>query len=122
MKKLASTLTCILTTALAMAQIPDRVPIDSVLKVTIYTANKQKVLNYSSKQFDALFFEFFTKKADPAILLTKEEFYGYTIQIAIYSDRLVVLYPDEKVAASANKLRWFAESYEKYAEKKPIRK
>ncbi len=87
---------------------------DMSLKETIYNENKVKVLNYSLKEFDALFFEFFDKKLDASLLLTKEEFYTYTIQIAIFSDRLAALYPDQKEIAATNKKKWFAEAYEDY--------
>ena len=87
---------------------------DALLKEALYKEHKAKVLNYSKKEFDTLFFEFFDKKADPNVLLTKQEFYKYTIQIAIFSDRLAALYPDQKEIAEASKKKWFAETYEDY--------
>ena len=87
---------------------------DDLLKDSLYAVNKVKVLNYSLKQFDQLFFEFFDKKSDSQLVLTKSEFYNYTIQIAIFSDRLAALYPDQKQIAAKNKKKWFAESYEDY--------
>jgi hypothetical protein len=87
---------------------------DDVLKETIYNANKTKVLNYSMKDFEKLFFEFNDKKYDQNILLTKEEFYTYTVKIAIFSDRLATLYPKEKEVAAASKKKWLSESYEDY--------
>ena len=87
---------------------------DIMLKDRIYNSNKKKVLNYSMKQYDALFFDFSSKKASATQVLTKEEFYNYTIQIAIFSDRLASLYPEEKEIAEKNKKKWFAESYEDY--------
>ena len=87
---------------------------DMSLKETIYNENRVKVLNYSLKEFDALFFEFFDKKSNASLVLTKREFYAYTIQIAIFSDRLAALYPDQKEIAAANKKKWFAEAYEDY--------
>ena len=87
---------------------------DFLLKERIYEKNKKKVLNYSMKQFDALFFDFSSKKASVTQVLTEEEFYTYTIQIAIFSDRLASLYPEEKEIAEQNKKKWFAESYEDY--------
>lgn len=71
-------------------------------------------MNFSLKEFDALFFEFFDKKSDPNSVLTKEEFYKYTIQIAIFSDRLAALYLDQKEIAAESKKKWFAENYEDY--------
>ena len=87
---------------------------DMLLKEAIYNENRVKVLNFSLKEFDALFFEFFDKKSNPNLVLTKEEFYKYTIQIAIFSDRLAALYPDQKENAAENKKKWFAENYEDY--------
>ena len=87
---------------------------DAILKERIYQENKKKVSNYSLKQFDALFFEFFDKKTNADLILTKQEFYEYTIQIAIFSDRLASLYPEEKEIAEKSKKKWFAESYEDY--------
>ncbi|HEX9150665.1 MAG TPA: hypothetical protein VF842_01195 [Flavobacterium sp.] len=95
---------------------------DALLKEAIYKANKVKVLNFSLKQFDALFFEFFDKKANSNLVLTKEEFYRYTIQIAIFSDRLAALYPDQKEIAAENKKKWFAETYEDYLLSKATQK
>lgn len=87
---------------------------DGLLKDSIYVANKKKVSNFSLKQFDQLFFEFSNKKGMPDMILTKKEFYSYTIQIGAFSDRLAVLYPREKEAAEASKKKWFAESYQDY--------
>ncbi|HRM11555.1 MAG TPA: hypothetical protein PLV47_00980 [Flavobacterium sp.] len=95
---------------------------DTLLKEEIYNENRVKVLNFSLKEFDALFFEFFNKKANPNLVLTKEEFYKYTIQIAIFSDRLVALYPDQKEMAAENKKKWFAEKYEDYLLSKATQK
>ncbi|MDI5895377.1 hypothetical protein [Flavobacterium algoritolerans] len=87
---------------------------DMILKEAIYNENRVKVLNFSMKEFDRLFFEFSDKKSNPNLVLTKEEFYKYTIQIAIFSDRLAALYPDQKEVAAENKKKWFAENYEDY--------
>ena len=76
---------------------------DMLLKETIYNENRVKVLNFSSKEFDGLFFEYFDKKSNPSLILTKEEYYKYTIQIAVFSDRLAALYPAEKEIATENK-------------------
>ncbi|WDF63852.1 hypothetical protein [Flavobacterium sp. KACC 22763] len=74
------------------------------------------------KDFDKLFFEFFNKKTNPDILLTKTEFYNYTVQIAAFSDRLVKLYPDQKEVAEKNKETWLSENYEDYLEYKASQK
>src|SRR6188768_4171410 len=61
---------------------------DRLLQDSIYKSNKKKVLNFSMKEFDALFFEYFNRKNNPNVTLTKTEFYTYTVQIATFSDRL----------------------------------
>lgn len=114
MKKIILILTLSLSINLLCAQEKKVNTADALLKETIYNENKKKVINYSLKDFDALFFEFFQKKSNPDIVLTKEEFYTYTIKIAIFSDRLAVLYPKEKETAAKNKEKWFAENYEDY--------
>jgi hypothetical protein len=95
---------------------------DDELKETIYIANKTKVLNYSMKDFEKLFFEFNEKKFNQNILLTKEEFYTYTVKIAIFSDRLATLYPKEKEVAAESKKKWLSESYEDYLLSKQTQK
>lgn len=95
---------------------------DDVLKETIYNENKTKVLNYSMKDFEKLFFEFSDKKFDPNLTLTKEEFYTYTVKIAIFSDRLAILYPKEKEVAAASKKKWLSENYEDYLVSKQTQK
>ncbi|WP_128414863.1 hypothetical protein [Flavobacterium sp. Root186] len=74
------------------------------------------------KEFDTLFFEFFTRKNDPDVLLTKTQFYNYTVQIATFSDRLAKLYPDQKEVARQNKEQWLSERYEDYLEYKGSQK
>ena len=87
---------------------------DEVLKDSLYNANKRKVLNFSMKEFDALFFDFFNKKVNPNLLLNKKEFYGYTVKIAAFSDRLASLYPAQKETANESKKKWMSETYEDY--------
>jgi phosphatidate phosphatase PAH1 len=95
---------------------------DQLLQDSIYKSNKKKVLNFSMKEFDTLFFEFFSRKNDPDVILTKTEFYNYTVQIATFSDRLAHLYPDQKEIAATNKEKWLSESYEEYLEYKASQK
>lgn len=104
----------LLLVEVANAQEAKAVAPDQLLKESIYNKSRVKVLNFSLKQFDALFFEFFDKKLDPNVLLTKEEFYTYTMQIAAFSERLAKLYPDQKDLAAENKKKWFGENYEDY--------
>jgi hypothetical protein len=112
MKKLVSIFFIVFFLNTAFVQ--DRGSSGVALKEIIYKENRAKVLNFSMKDFDRVFFEFSDKKATANLVLTKEAFYKYTIQIAAFSDRLGVLYPDQKEMAEASKKKWFAESYEDY--------
>lgn len=95
---------------------------DQLVQDSIYKSTKKKVLNFSMKDFDNLFFEFFNAKSDPNRTLSKIEFYNYTVQIATFSDRLASLYPDQKQVAAENKEKWLSESYEDYLEYKASQK
>ncbi|KIQ24193.1 hypothetical protein SAMN05444387_1927 [Flavobacterium pectinovorum] len=95
---------------------------DQLLQDSIYKSNKKKVLNFSMKEFDSLFFEYFSSKNNPDLVLSKTEFYTYTVQIATFSDRLAKLYPDQKEVAEQNKEKWLSESYEEYLDYKANQK
>jgi hypothetical protein len=95
---------------------------DQLLQDSIYKSNKKKVLNFSMKEFDALFFEYFNRKNDPNVVLSRKDFYNYTVQIATFSDRLSSLYPDQKEVAAQNKEQWLSESYEDYLQYKASHK
>ena len=112
----------LVTFNLILAQEQKTQSADDLMKDSIYKANKTKVLNYSMKDVEKLFFEFTEKKFDPNILLTKEEFYTYTVKIATFSDRLASLYPKEKEVAEASKKKWMSETYEDYLLSKKIQK
>ncbi len=90
-----------------------------ILKDSLHTKYKLEVLNYSLKQFDELFFEFHQKTgANTKEIITKEEFYTYTVKIAIFSERFAKLYPKEKEAAMKNKEEWLKKTYEDYLKNK----
>lgn len=108
--------------AITYAQVKKLSVDDQLLQDSIYKSNKKKVLNFSMKEFDALFFEYFNRKNDPNSTLTKTEFYTYTVQIATFSDRLAHLYPDQKEIATTNKKKWLSESYEEYLQYKASQK
>ena len=88
---------------------------DLELRLELKKKYKNIAGNYSHKQFDALFMEFFqvTGPSNPDIL-TKEEFYGYTVRIALYSHRLGVLYKDQKEMAQKGYDDWFNRKYSDY--------
>ncbi|MDN3678128.1 hypothetical protein QWY90_12505 [Flavobacterium paronense] len=91
---------------------------DAQLKETLYTKYKKEVRSYDKNDFDALFFDFFKKQKDASLQLTQEEFYTYTIKIAIYSEKLGLLYKDQKEEAMRTKQEWFDKSYADYLNSK----
>ncbi|WP_136151394.1 hypothetical protein [Flavobacterium sangjuense] len=91
---------------------------DAQLKEDLYKKYKKEVLSYDKNDFDALFFEFFKKQKDTSLTLTREEFYTYTIKIAIYSEKLGLLYKDQKEDAQRTKQEWFDKSYSDYLNSK----
>lgn len=93
-------------------------PSDELLKEAIYNKSKNEVLNYSLKDFDTFFLDFLAKQADPKIVLTKEEFYTFTIKIATFSERQAKLFPSKKQEANANTDDWKSRTYEDYLEQK----
>lgn len=95
---------------------------DQLIQDSIYKSNKKKVLNFSMKDFDKLFFQYFNRKNDPNVVLTKKDFYNYTVQIAAFSDRLASLYPEQKEVAAQNKEQWLSENYEDYLQYKASQK
>lgn len=108
---------CSIATSLAQ----EKVLIDNndiSFKEQLYLKYKKEVLSYNKKEFDALFFEFFQKQSDQKIQLNKEEFYTYTIKIAIYSEKLGLLYKNQKVEAQQSKDEWFNKNYSEYLKSK----
>ena len=91
---------------------------DSNVKEELYKKYKKEVQRYDKNDFDALFLEFFRKQHDQALTLTQEEFYTYTIKIAIYSEKLGLLYKDQKAASQKTKQEWFDKSYSDYLNSK----
>jgi len=87
---------------------------DGTLKETLCKKYKREAQTYDKKEFDALFFEFFQKQKDPNVTLTKEEFYTYTVKIAAYSEKLGILYKDQKEEAQRTKKEWLDKSYSDY--------
>lgn len=91
---------------------------DSQLKETLYKKYKKEVQSYDKKDFDALFFEFFKQQKEQSLTLTQEEFYTYTIKIALYSEKLGLLYRDQKEESQRAKQEWFDKSYSDYLNSK----
>ena len=101
-----------------LAQDKSSIDIDAFQKESIYHNYKSKVWAFDKKDFDALFFEFFQKQNNPNIVLTKEEFYTYTIKIAIYSEKYGMLYKEHKSESQKAKKEWFDKKYSDYLESK----
>jgi len=91
---------------------------DILIKETLYKKYRKGVQSYDKNDFDALFFEFFKKQKDKTLTLNQEEFYTYTIKIAIYSEKLGLLYKDQKENAQRTKQEWFDKSYLDYLNSK----
>lgn len=91
---------------------------DDKLKETIYKKHKQEVLNYSLKDFDALFLDFLGKQNNTKITLSKEEFYTYTMKIAIFSERQAKLFKTKKNEATANSEEYKSRNYQDYLSQK----
>lgn len=92
---------------------------DIVIKEPLYTKYLKEVISFDKKDFDTLFFEFFQKQSDSKITLTKEEYYTYTIKIAIYSVKLGLLYKDQKEESDKAKQERLNKSYAEYLKSKP---
>jgi hypothetical protein len=91
---------------------------DGQLKETLYKKYKREAQTFDKKAFDSLFFEFFQKQRDPKLTLTKEEYYAYTLKIAAYSEKLGLLYKDQKEASQRTKQEWFGKNYSDYLNSK----
>ena len=91
---------------------------DAQLKETLYKKYKKEVQSYDKKDFDTLFLDFFKKQRDASLTLTQEEFYTYTIKIAIYSEKLGLLYKDQKEESQRAKQEWFDKNYSDYLNSK----
>ena len=92
---------------------------DFDMKMAIYKEHRKEVLGFNKKNFDDLFFEFFDKQSEDKPTLTKEQYYTYTIKISIYSERLGLLYKDQKETAKKSKADWFAKNYQDYQDGRP---
>lgn len=91
---------------------------DIQIKETLYKKYKKEVQAYDKKEFDILFLDFFKKQRDASLTLTQEEFYTYTIKIAIYSEKLGLLYKEQKEESQRAKQEWFDKNYSDYLNSK----
>lgn len=102
---------------LLLAQDKPQTDADKVIKEQLYKKYRRQVLAYDKNKFDTLFFDFI-KAQSASKVLTKEEFYTYTVKIAIYSEKLGLLYKDKKQEAQQTKQEWLARSYNDYLNSK----
>jgi hypothetical protein len=107
---------CLTSSSFGQEKVSNDQDID--LKEFLYSKFKKEVRAYDKNDFDKLFFAFFQKQNDKAITITKEEFYTYTIKIACYSEKLGLLYKDQKEESSKAKEDWFNRSYSDYLNSK----
>ncbi|MBL7885427.1 MAG: hypothetical protein JNJ52_01655 [Flavobacterium sp.] len=114
---IAHTILFLSTSSIAFGQEKNTNDPDASLKEMLYNKYKKEVRSYDKNDFDALFFQFFEKQ-NAETVLTKDEFYTYTIKIAIYSEKLGLLYKDQKAEAEKTKQEWFARSYQDYLNSK----
>lgn len=91
---------------------------DVKVKEALYKKFKKEVQSYDKNDFDALFLGFFRKQNDETVILTQEEYYTYTIKIAIYSEKLGLLYKDQKEDSQRTKQEWFDKRYSDYLKSK----
>ncbi|UMY66670.1 MULTISPECIES: hypothetical protein [unclassified Flavobacterium] len=119
MKKALILLLLLVLSPRALAQVTPTSDEDLELRLALKKKCRSEAVNYSHKEFDALFLEFFQKTGptNPTVL-TKEEYYGYTVRIAWYSERMGMLYPKEKEAAKKSSAEWFNKRYSDYVASK----
>jgi len=94
---------------------------DLEMKDNLYKKYKNEVRAFSHKDFDEFFMEFFSKQNQEQAL-SKEEYYTYTIKIAIYSEKLGLLYKNQKDVAQKSKKEWFEKRYSDYLSNRPKNK
>ena len=106
------------STSIAFAQEKKSTDPDMQIKEILYVKYKNEVRAFDRRDFDDLFFEYFQKQGDSKLTLTKEEFYTYTIKIAIYSEKLGLLYKSQKAESDQAKKEWYDKSYQDYLNSK----
>jgi hypothetical protein len=126
MRKITQTLVFILSffwiTNIVFAQETKTSSSDNNLKEKMYNELKPKVNRYTKKDFDDLFFDFLQKQSSDKIILTKQEYYNYTLSIAVYSAKLGLLYKDQKATSEKTKQEWYDKNYQDYLNTKQNKK
>lgn len=113
MKKIVFLFTAFFCLQLVSAQENSSDDPDMPYKMELYAKYKNEVRKFTHKDFDNYFMEYFTK-LNQTTPLTREEYYTYTIKIAIYSEKLGLLYKDRREEAKKSKAEWFSKKYSDY--------
>lgn len=121
MKKIATFLVAFLCFQFALAQETVSDDPDMPYKLELYNKYKNEVRRFTHKDFDDYFLEYFTKLNQPT-LLTREEYYTYTIKISIYSEKLGLLYKDRREESKKSKAEWFSKKYSDYLSSRQTKK
>ena len=104
----------LLNIQIGISQITNSKTNDDVLKQKMYKKLRNQTLSFNKKQFDSLFFDYFKKTASTDVILTKDEYYNYTVRIGIYSEKLGLLYKANKPEAMQSKKEWMDKNYQDY--------
>lgn len=101
----------------SFAQTMPNADADKTIKDQLYKKYRREVLAFDRKKYDDLFFEYIRKTSESTIL-TKEQYYTYTIKISIYAEKLGLLYRDQKEESLKTKQVWYDKSYSDYLKSK----
>ena len=108
----------LLNIQIGISQVTSSKTNDDILKQKMYKKLRNQTLSFNKKQFDSLFFDYFKKTAANDIILTKDEYYNYTVRIGIYSEKLGLLYKANKPEAMQSKKEWLDKNYQDYLNSK----
>jgi hypothetical protein len=95
---------------------------DKPMKDILAKKVRFQTLNYNKKQYDSLFFDYIKKTNNPKLVLTKEEYYNFTVRIGVYAEKLGLLYKSEKAIALKTKQEWLDKKYMDYLSSKQLKK
>ena len=104
--------------SISLAQVAANRSEDQGLKEIMYKKLRNPTLRFNKKQFDSLFFDYFQKTNRKDVVLSKEEYYNYTVRIGIYSEKLGLLYKQSKDNATQSKKDWLDKNYSDYLQSK----
>ena len=94
---------------------------DKVYKEVLAKKVRFQTLNFNKKQYDSLFFDYLKKSNNLNLILTKEEYYNFTVRIGVYAEKLGLLYKNEKANALKTKQEWMDKKYTDYLNSKQLK-